>query len=395
METTSVFILTIGSLLLLGLLTSTIARRSFLPRVTLLLIFGIVIGKEGFDLIPQLFNEHLDIIADMTLLMVGFLLGGKLTKDSLQESAREVLWISASAALVTTLFVTFSLIAFDVSIEVSIVLGCIAAATAPAAILDVVMESNYKGKFSNLLLSIVAVDDIWALMLFAIGISIVNTLHQDAGLSTSSSLSILTAMIDIFGAVTLGFIIGIPAAYLTGRIKKGQPILTEALGIVFVCGGIAMWLEVSFLIAAMAMGAVIANLAKHHDYPFHAIEGIESAFMVVFFVLAGASLELSALQDLSLIGVTYIISRSIGKYAGARIGCRFSQSEDTTKRWMGAALLPQAGVAIGMALVASNQFPEHRQVLLSIVISSTVFFEIIGPVFTRLAISKAATSNRF
>lgn len=165
--------------------------------------------------------------------------------------------------------------------------------------------------------------------------------------------------------------------------------MTEALGIVFVCGGLAIWLGVSFLIASMVMGAVIANVAKHHEYPFHAIEGIEWPFMVIFFVLAGASLELSALEDIGLIGVAYILCRITGKYLGARIGSQFSHAGQVTKSWMGVALLPQAGVAIGMALVASNQFPEYRQMLLSIVISSTVFFEIIGPVFTRLAIQRS------
>jgi Kef-type K+ transport system membrane component KefB len=382
MEVSSQFILTIGGILLLGLLTSTLAQRTFLPRVTLLLIFGVIIGKDMLDVIPQVFSDRFEIIADMTLLMVGFLLGGKLTKESLRESAGEVLWISISAALVTAIIVSLGLIWAGVSKEISIILGCIASATAPAAVLDVAMESRAKGKFSNLLLSIVALDDVWALMLFAVGIAVVRTLNGLGG----DTLFLLVAAKEIGGAVILGVLIGLPAAYLTGRIKQGQPILTEALGFVFVCGGLAIWLGVSYLIASMVMGAVIANVARHHEYPFHAIEGIEWPFMVIFFVLAGASLELSTLKDIGLIGVAYILCRAIGKYLGARIGSQISKADRTTKNWMGAALLPQAGVAIGMALVASNQFPEYRQVLLSIVISSTVVFEIIGPVFTRLAI---------
>jgi Kef-type K+ transport system membrane component KefB len=194
---------------------------------------------------------------------------------------------------------------------------------------------------------------------------------------------------DIDGAILLGLLVGLPAAYLTGRVKPGQPILTEALGIVFICGGLALWLDVSFLIAAIVMGAVIANVAKHHEHPFHTIEGIEWPFMVVFFVFAGASLEVTALKDIGLIGVTYILCRSAGKLLGARIGSQFSGADQATKNWMGVALLPQAGVSIGMALVASNQFPEYRQILLSVIISSTVFFEIIGPVLTRLALKRA------
>lgn len=384
MQSSSQFLLTLGGILLLGLVTSTLGQRSFLPRVTLLLIFGIIIGKGMLDIVPPVFSDRFEIIADMALLMVGFLLGGKLTVDSLRQSASKVLWISISAALVTTMIVSLGLIWAGVSKEIAILLGCIASATAPAAVLDVIIETDDKTSFRDLLLSIVALDDVWALVLFGIGMAMVTSLNG-AGEDMSP---LLMATKEIGGAVILGILVGLPAAYLTGRIKPGQPILTEALGLVFVCGGLAIWLDVSFLIASMTMGAVIANVAKHHEYPFHAIEGIEWPFMVVFFVLAGVLLELDAMGEIGLIGVIYILCRAIGKYLGARIGSQFSGADQATKNWMGVALFPQAGVAIGMALVASNHFPEYRQALLSVVISSTVFFEIIGPVFTRLALRR-------
>jgi len=384
MQSSSQFLLTLGGILLLGLVTSTLGQRSFLPRVTLLLIFGIIIGKGMLDIVPPVFSDRFEIIADMALLMVGFLLGGKLTVDSLRQSASKVLWISISAALVTTMIVSLGLIWAGVSKEIAILLGCIASATAPAAVLDVIIETDDKTSFRDLLLSIVALDDVWALVLFGIGMAMVTSLNG-AGEGMSP---LLMATKEIGGAVILGILVGLPAAYLTGRIKPGQPILTEALGLVFVCGGLAIWLDVSFLIASMAMGAVIANVAKHHEYPFHAIEGIEWPFMVVFFVLAGVLLELDAMGEIGLIGVIYILCRAIGKYLGARIGSQLSGADQATKNWMGVALFPQAGVAIGMALVASNHFPEYRQALLSVVISSTVFFEIIGPVFTRLALRR-------
>ncbi len=385
MQPASQFLLTLGGILLLGLITSTLGRRTFLPRVTLLLLFGVMIGKEALDIVPSVFIERFEIIADMALLMVGFLLGGRLTKDTISKSASQVLMVSISAALLTTLFVSIGLIWAGLSAEVAILLGCIASATAPAAILDVVIETDQKTPFNDLLLSIVALDDIWAAILFGIGMSLVMTING----STEQTSTLLLAVKDIGGAVILGVLLGLPAAYLTGRIKSGQPILSEAVGLVFVCGGIAIWLEVSFLIASMVLGAVVANLARHHEYPFHAIEGIEWPFMVIFFVLAGASLELDALKDVGLIGLVYILFRATGKIIGARIGCQLSRAGRITKNWMGVALLPQAGVAIGMALVASNHFPEFRQILLTIVIGSTIFFEIIGPVFTRLAIKRA------
>lgn len=378
------FLLTIGGILLLGLVVSTVARRTFLPRVTLLLVFGVIIGPEVLDMIPVVFAQRFDLIADMTLLMVGFILGGKLTKTSFADTAGKSFWISISAALATTLFVTIGLLFVGVCIEVSIILGCIASATAPAAVLDVITEMKPKDKFSSLLISIVALDDIWALMLFGIGMSIVDALNGTGG----DTNFLFSAATEIGGAILLGIIIGLPAAYLTGRIKPGQPILSEAVSIVFLCGGLAIWLDVSYLIAAMSMGIIVTNLAKHHEYPFHAIEGIEEPFMVVFFVLAGASLETNHLLEIGLIGVIYILCRAVGKYFGARIGGHCSKASLEVKDWMGAAILPQAGVAIGMALVASHQFPEYRQLLLSVIVSSTVFFEIVGPAITRMAIKR-------
>lgn len=381
-------LLTIGALLLLGLLASTIARRTFLPRVTLLLLFGLAIGQEGFDFIPAEFIGHFSIIADTTLLMVGFLLGGKLSIESLQGSAKQVLWVSFSAALFTVIVVMSGLLLLGVSADIALILACIASATAPAAVIDVVKEMNSTSRFSRMLLSIVALDDVWALVFFAIGITIAHSLNgvQDASM-------LLHAVWEIGGAVVLGLALGLPAAFLTGRIKQGQPILSEAIGVVFICGGLAMWLEVSYLIAAITMGAVIVNMAKHHEYPFHAIEDIEAPFMVTFFILAGASLELHILMQVGLVGTAYIFLRTTGKYLGAKLGGKVSGLDAPSNQWLGVALLPQAGVAIGMALVASNIFVQHSQLLLTVVISTTIFFEIIGPIMTHIAISRVRKAN--
>jgi Kef-type K+ transport system membrane component KefB len=385
MQSTSQFLIALGGILLLGLLTDVLGRRTHLPRVTLLLIFGVIIGKDLLDIIPSVFSDRFEIIADMALLMVGFLLGGRLTAGTLKNSAGQILWISISAAIVTTVMVSLGLVWIGVSEEIAILLGCIASATAPAAVLDVVTESGYKGRFSDLLLSVVSLDDVWALLLFGIGIAAVRSI---SGLD-ADMLPILIIAREIGGAIILGILIGLPAAYLTGRIKPGQPILIEALGIVFICGGLAIMLDVSFLIASIVMGAVIANLARHHEYPFHAIEGIEWPFMVIFFVLAGASLELGAVSEIGFIGIVYILCRATGKYLGVMLGSHCGKAGKETKRWMGIALLPQAGVAIGMALVASEHFPGYRQTLLSVIISTTIFFEIIGPVLTRMALQRA------
>ncbi len=381
----SQFLLALGGIFLVGLLLSTVAHRTFLPRATLLLLFGAVIGEDLLNLVPRLLVDRFGLIAEITLLMVGFLLGGKLTKSSLRGHTGTSFSISICAAILPALLVCLGMIAMGVATEIALLLGCFAAATAPAAILDVVQESKIKNRFSKLLLLIVVLDDVWALLLFGVGMAIVTSLNGIAG---EAGFIGLVAW-ELGGAVLLGIVIGLPAAYMTGRIKKGKPMLSEALGIVFLCGGIALWMNVSFLISAIVMGAVIANLARHHTRPFHAIEGIESLFMIIFFVLAGASLEIGALATIGVTGGIYILCRALGKYLGAWIGGYLSKSGQDNQLWMGVALLPQAGVAIGMALVASSRFPEYRQIMLPIVIASTVVFEIIGPVFTRLAIKQS------
>jgi len=376
-------ILAIGGMLLVGMGAYFLGKHTFLPRVSILVIAGIIIGPAGLDLIPPALVGNFDLIATMALVMIGFLLGGKLTRQSLASSGSTGLLMSLSAAVGTAVIVFVALLLIGVPGEIALLLGCVASATAPAATVEVVAESNIRSKFSGLLLLIVALDDVWGLILFSFALAGVAVMQ---GLDSTTS-PLLAVARDIGGGAIIGLVIGLPAAYLTGRIKPGQPMVTEALGLAFVCGGLALWTDASFLIASMVMGATVANLARHHEYPFHTIEDVESPFLIIFFMLAGASLEFDALFDAGLIGVAYIVSRVIGKILSTWGGAAASSADAATGRWMGLALLPQAGVAVGMALVASNTFPEYRAALLPIVIGATVVFEILGPLGTRFALA--------
>jgi len=379
---TAEFLLAIGGILLLGMSCDFIGKKSSLPRVTLLLLFGVLIGQQVLDFIPQSLTSNFEIVTDMALLVVGFLLGGKFELKKLKKDGNSLLWISAAEALFTALLVTLGLWFLSLPLPVAFLLGCIATASSPIPILDVIVELKTKSRFSEVVLKVVAIDDVWALILFSLGIALMSVFHGNGeGLA-----SIALAAYQIIGAVVLGLTLGVPGAQLTGRIKSGEPTLVEALGLVFVCGGLALYLDVSYLIAVMVMGAVIANTAKHHDYPFHEIENVEWPFMLVFFVLAGASLELAALKQITFIGVVYIFCRTVGKYSGAWLGAKISGIDVQTRNWIGLALLPQAGVEIGMVLLAALQFPEYRQLFLPLVISGTIIFELIGPPLTRYAI---------
>jgi NhaP-type Na+/H+ or K+/H+ antiporter len=384
MDQTAEILLSIGGIMLLGMITDLLGRRTFLPRVTLLLLFGILIGPSVFNLLPEIFISNFKLITEIALTMVGFLVGGKLSRKLLKSLGKQLLWVSLGAVIGTVVIVSLVLILAGVPIALAILLGCIAAATDPAATMDVVEETKSKGPFVKLLTAVVALDDAWGLIVFSIGLAVVGLLSGLNGWVPP----LLLAFKEIFGAILIGLIIGIPAAFLTGRVEHGKPMLIEALGIVFLCAGLAIWLGVSFLLASIVMGMTIVNLAKHHKYPFHAIENSESPFIIVFFVLAGASLELNSLVGIGAIGTVYIFARIAGKVVGVKIGGEICKADISVKNWMGLALLPQAGVAMGMALVAANHFPEYRQLLLSIVISTTILFELIGPVITNMVLRK-------
>ena len=386
MEIGYTLLIALGGILLLGLVADFVGRYTLLPRVTTILVFGALVGPHALDVIPQVLLDNFDLIAQVVLIMVGFLLGERLAVEELKKTGRATLVISITAVVTTCCMVALALWIVGTSIQTAVLLGCIAAATAPAASVDVVFESGNQGKFAKRLLAIVALDDVWALLLFSLGLSLVLAM---AG-SVDSSSPMLFASKEIFGAILLGTAIGLPASYLTGRIKPGQPVLSEALGLVLLCGGLALWLDVSYLITSMVMGVVIANFALHHEQPFRAIEGLEWPLLAIFFVLAGASLDFTALQSIGLIGGVYVVSRVAGKVLGAWIGGVGSSINSEESGWIGLAMLPQAGAAMGMALVASSQFPEYRQILLSVVISSTILFELVGPIFTRKALSKYA-----
>ena len=204
--------------------------------------------------------------------------------------------------------------------------------------------------------------------------------------------SLVNGLEEIGGSLLLGGLLGIPMAYLTGRVRPGEPTLAEAMGFVLLCGGIATWLELSPILAAMVMGSAVASLASHHDRPFHAIEGVEWPFLILFFILAGASAHPEALLSVGGVTVVYMIVRCIGSYAGARAGARWAGANETTRKWMGFCLFPQAGVALGMALIASQRFPEFEAYLLPVILASTIIYELFSPLVTRKALKMASST---
>ena len=388
MDDLALIITTLGALLLLGLVGDLLSRALPLPRVTLLVLFGVAIGPPGLDLLPAQAADWYPLISDLALLMVGFLLGGKLSRETLGEVGTQVLTISAFEVVGVSLAVLVGLLAVGVQAEVALLLAGIAPASAPAAVINVTEQLGAKGRYTDTLLGIVALDDAWGLVVFSV---LLATAQAFAGSGGTDAL--VHGVRELGGAVAIGLVVGVPAAFITGRLRPGEPTQAEALGVVLLAGGLALWLEASFLLAAMLVGAVVVNLAAHHDRPFREIENVEWPFMVLFFVLAGASLEVSQLAAIGWIGLLYITLRAGGLVAGAYLGGLLGGAEPRVRRWMGLAIMPQAGVALGMALVAGNAFPALRDTILPLVIGSTVVFELAGPALTRLAIVRAGEAR--
>ncbi len=380
-DSTATILLTLGLIFLAGLTADVLGRRTRLPRVTLLLLLGVCVGPLGLGAIPASSAEWYPFITDLALVMVAFLLGGELTWTLLRKQGRAILVISLVVVIVTTVVVAAGLLALGWPAPVALLLGAIGTSTAPAAVSDVVHETGARGPFTKMLLGIVAIDDAWGIVMVSIVLAwVLGTQSPDA-----ASHAVMDGAIEIGGAILVGGALGVPMAFLTGRVRAGEPTQAEALGCVFLCAGVALLLEVSFLLAAMTMGMVVANVARHHLRPFRAIEGIEWPFMVLFFVLSGATFRVTDLGATATLVCGYVLLRVVGRVAGGWLGAVLSERVSSAPA-IGAALLPQAGVAIGLALVVSQRLPEVGGTILTATVAGTIVFEIAGPILTRWAL---------
>ncbi len=376
-------LLALGGLLLAGLLIDAIGKRTQLPRVTLLILLGVVAGPSGLDLLPPTLTSWYEFLATIALSMVAFLLGGTMSLRALRSHGKAIVLISLFVVALTASVMTVGLVAIGTPVDLSLVLAGIATATAPAAIRDVVEQTGAKGPFTDTLLGIVAVDDAWGLIVFSLLLVAAKALVGDGSWQVAEQ-----GLWELIGSIAVGLAVGFPAAYLTGRLQAGRPSQAEALGLVFICAGLAVWLNVSFLLAGIVAGAIVVNFARHHSRPFHEIEHIEWPFMVLFFVLAGATFQVTHVADIGWIGVTYLVLRMLSRVIGGWVGGTWAEMPHLQRRWIGLALAPQAGVALGMALVAGNHFPELRDTVVALTIGTTVVFELFGPMLTLMALRK-------
>jgi len=397
-------ILHLNALLLLGLALfgGTIGGRIFqklkIPQVVGYIAIGIIIGQSGLKLIGEDVIHALQPLSYFALGLIGFMIGGELKKDVLVKYGRQFLNILLSEGI-TAFVVVSSLIGvvggilsgnWRFSWMLGLLLGAISSATAPAATSEVLREYKTRGPLTRTVLGIVALDDGLALILFAIASSIVGTL---SGNTSNGLLRTLTyPLYEIIGSIAIGVIAGLILKKLLKKYSDESMLLAFSIGTVLLMSGFAISVRVDMLLAAMTLGVVITNFASRKSKDvFKLVRGFTPPIYVLFFVLVGAKLNISYMTGFVIIlGCLYLVGRTLGKAIGANFGARISGAQKAVQKYLPLCLLSQAGVAIGLSILASHYFPGEIGNIVVLIITATAFIlEIIGPALVKVAVTKA------
>ncbi|MBD5098575.1 MAG: cation:proton antiporter [Clostridiales bacterium] len=391
-----------------GLLMSRLAKLLNLPAVTAYLVAGLLLGPYclgALQLAPLGFTTaesvaSLDIISQVALGFIAFTIGNEFRLEQLKSMGKQAITVGIAQAVITTALVDAALVALHfinpdfISISSAITLGAIAAATAPAATLMVVRQYKADGPLTKLLLLVVAIDDAVGLVLFSASFGVAAALE-------SGSISIITVLVEPVIEIALSLVLGCLAGWVLYRVEKyfhsrskrlsisiGFVLLTVGLSMVeFEAGGIHFGF--SLLLVCMMTGTIFCNICDFSEELMARVDGWTTPLFVLFFVLSGAELDLKILANplVLLIGVVYIIFRSLGKYLGSYGSCALTGCSESIKKHLGITLLPQAGVALGMALTAQQL--ADGAVVRNVVLFSVLVYELVGPALTKRSLVAA------
>ena len=403
-------LLSVSIALLGGLLMTRAFKPLKLPSVTAYLIAGVLVGPYclgqlgigglGFGSMAEV--EHLGLISEVALGFIAFSIGNEFRVDELKIIGKKAVIIGIFQALVATLFVDIALFGLyiimpgKISIAQAITLGAIATATAPAATLMVVRQYKAKGPLTDLLLPIVALDDAVGLIVFAVSFGIAKTL----GTGEIDPISIIVnPLVEIVASLVLGAIMGWLLTQLEKLFNSNTNRLNMTIAFVFLTVSLSMIdfhigsVHVSFssLLVCMMLGTVFCNICPlSHDLMERADKWTSPLF-ALFFVISGAELELSVFTEYSvvIIGLVYIIFRCLGKYFGTFASAKATNCESSICKYLGITLFPQAGVALGMCAIASAEFGNAGILIRNITLFAVLVYEIVGPMLTRWALTKA------
>ncbi len=397
-------LLVLGIMIAVGLLGGAVSSKIRFPRVTGYIIVGLLFSPSVLNLISRGTIEELDIITHVSLAIIAYLIGASLRLESIRKLGRSIAWITPTQSLGAWLVVTLAL-AFIAPrvlaipgatftgnyLPMALVIGAIASATAPAVTMAVIRELKARGPLTTTLLAVVALDDAIAVIAFAIAVGIAQPLVSGgSGISLYHMLGV--PVLGIVQSVGIGTALGFLLVCLTKLARTRALLLSAVLAMIVLGAGMANFLGISLIMANMAIGFVVANRVPDSE-PITAVEGIEEVVFNIFFVFSGMHFDAGAMRTAGILALVLFGVRFAGKYFGTVIGARISRASDTVKKYLGLALVPQAGVALGLALLAKNIFPTLGDILFNVVLASVIINELVAPPLTKYAIIKSGEAE--
>ncbi|SDK12701.1 cation:proton antiporter [Natronincola ferrireducens] len=376
--------LAVGIIFLAGAAGGKLARSVKLPSVTGNLLAGILVGPSVMRLVSTDVMYALTPINELALGVIALSIGAELHWGTMRKLAKDATKVFMVEALLTLSLVFGSLYLFGLPFRYALVFGVISIATAPGAIIACIRETPTKGDFSKVLLSVVALDNLFAITLFGIVIS-----FMQAGLAatdTASTPAIVMAGRNIGIALLLGIVAGVFLVVTSHKAKSDTRILVSVLGAVLITVGLSNQWDTPALLAAITAGTVYINFSRNPHRISRSLMNVEDPILLIFLTLAGAKLDLSVLPVVGQIGLIYIIARFFAKLVGSRVGTALTLFPISWKRNLGRALTPQAGVAIGLAIIAEQKPIFAPDTIMPVVLAAVVVFELIGPILVRKAL---------
>lgn len=390
----------IGILFVFGAFTKWISSKLGLLNVVGYLILGFIIGPEVLGIVTHKFVEDTHIITDLSLSLIAVLVGANLKYHIIKKVWKQIAFVSFFETFFTFLFIGGSFyVLFDFlglgfaeeqRLTIALLFGGLASATAPATILAIIHELKAKGKFSSFLLSVVAVDNAIALILFSFIVTVTSSLMG----SQSFSIEII---FSVFWIIILNILLGTTGAVISeiiDRIFKDQPSIktTSTLGMIFIVYSLSDHWGLEPIFSALVMGVVMANLSNEFYLVKEEFDGhLKDIIFLLFFTLSAMHLNINFLLTMPFVIVIYVIFRILGKSTGVWVGAKLSGASKPIQNYLGIALFPQAGIAIGLALSLQNEagFELMAPLILNIIIATTIVHEFIGPLFTTYVLKKS------
>lgn len=389
----------IGVTIAAAFLIGQFFHRFGLPSVVGFIVAGVVLGPSLLNVIPGDLNRNLNFITEIALGLIGFEMGGHLRFDELRKMGRSISLIVLFEAFGAFLLVGAGVYLITRSLPAALIFGALASATAPAATVEVLSEYRAKGPLTTTLLAVIGIDDAISLLMFAITAALVGPL-LDAGQTVSIAQMVELPLYEIGGSILVGMVFGIVLNQMMRRfhlLASEHDVIVIPIGIVFICSGLALALDLSLILTNMVLGLYLINRDPSNGQHIRStIERAGPVIYVLFFALAGARLHISTLPAMGVLGLAYILLRTTGKYFGSLAGGTLGGAVPAVRNNLGLALLTQGGVAIGLALASQTRFaelgPEGEalgNLVLTVITATTLVVEIVGPIGVKVAITRA------